>query len=188
MDKFPVCWQGKAVGELEAQKELLNTSFLLRATLPEMGLWGVWLIGEQGELRLGMLEPGEDCVGIIRRRFSDRMVAPLGILLRGELRPVKPEQSGWEPVLKPEALFRTRRLSEEILKEPSTLTKQGASGRWIAFPYDKGKCFHLVDLFCFAELARINGREYLVFCFDRKEQIIFGEYRPCSGCQHLEKN
>ena len=55
MDKFPVCWQGKAVGELEAQKELLDTSFLLRATLPEMGLWGAWLIGEQGELRLGML-------------------------------------------------------------------------------------------------------------------------------------
>ena len=187
MDKFPVCCQGRAVGELEVERESLYTAFSVRAMLPEKGLWGAWLVGTTGELRLGILEP-DDREGTIRRRFSDRMLMPLGTILRGEIRPVPPKTGLWEPVSKPEVLFHSRRLTEELRKEKGLLARQGNAGHWIAVPYDKEKTFPLVDLFCFAELLKIDGRTYLAFCFDQKEQIVFGNSGIHSSCQRLEKN
>lgn len=187
MDKFPVCWQGTAVGELTVEKEALYTCFSVRSILPEEGLWSAWLIGANGELRLGILEP-DDCAGTIRRRFSDRMVMPLGVFLRGELRPVKPERNVWAPVSKPEEQFRSRRFRKELGNITGVWTKQGESGRWIAVPYDKRKYFPFIDLFCFAEFVNLDGREYLAFCFDREEQIVFGKNEISSERQKPEKN
>ena len=186
MDKFPICWKEKAVGELMVEQDSLYTCFAARACLPEDGLWSAWVIGTGGELRLGVLEP-EEQGGVIRRRFSDRMVLPLGKLMRGEMRPV-PTDHLWEPVLKPEERFHTKRLRESLSGQKGVLAKQWESGFRIAIPYDKGKNFPLVDFFCFAELLEINGRRYAVFCFDREERIVFGESMGPSSCQCLEKN
>jgi len=186
MDKFPICREEKAVGELLVEQESLYTWFTARVSSSEEGLWSAWVIGTGGELRLGVLEP-EERGAVIRRRFSDRMVLPLGKLLRGEIRPV-PTDHFWEPVLRPEELFRTRRLRELLCGQQGVRRNRRENDVRIAIPYDKGKSFPLIDFFCFSELMVINGRTYLVFCFDRKEHIIFGESTDPSSCQSLEKN
>lgn len=64
-----------------------------------------WAVGEQGELRLGVLEPSGGAF-VLRRRFSDRMTVPVGRVLRGELRPAGQLQSQqWEAAAEPEQLF-----------------------------------------------------------------------------------
>ena len=82
MDKFPLLWMGKSVGELACERESLYTRFAARCRLPGEGLWCAWAVGERGELRLGVLEP-EGAEASICRRFSGRMTQPLGPLLRG---------------------------------------------------------------------------------------------------------
>ena len=57
MDKFPLYWNGQAVGEVTTEEEPLYTRFSACCRLPAEALWCVWLIGKQGELRLGVIEP-----------------------------------------------------------------------------------------------------------------------------------
>ena len=83
MDKFPLLWEGKALGELTVEREALYTWFTARCRLPREGIWCAWAVGDKGELRLGVVEPQNG----IRRRFSKQMTEPLGTLRRGELRP-----------------------------------------------------------------------------------------------------
>ena len=82
MDKFPLLGSGHPAGELATEKEPLYTWFTARCHLPEEGLWCAWAVGEQGELRLGVLEP-EGGQMSIRRRFSDRMTAPWAVCFGG---------------------------------------------------------------------------------------------------------
>ena len=174
MDKFPLMLNGKPAGELTAEREGLYTWFSARCPVPGEGLWCAWAVGDRGELRLGVLEPEGD-QGFIRRRFSGRLTAPLGRLLRGEVRPAgaKAEPEPWDPAPAPERLFRAPWLRQRLRGIQGALTRQEGAVRLLALPYDKGKPFPLTTLFCFARLRRIGGAEYAVFAFDGEERPIF---------------
>lgn len=174
MDKFPLLRDGQAAGELTTEREALYTWFSARCRTPGEGLWCAWAVGDRGELRLGILEPtGEQAA--IRRRFSDRMTAPLGRLLRGEIRPAagreEPEQ--WQAAPEPARLFQAPWLRQRLRGAQGVLTRSGNGCRYLAIPYDKGKYFPLTTLFCFARIRRIADREYVVYAFDEQERPVF---------------
>lgn len=174
MDKFPLLWDGRPVGELTTEREPLYTWFTARCRLPKDGLWCAWAVGDVGELRLGVLEPeGERAV--IRRRFSQRMTAPLGRLLRGELRPAQGKSTppDWEQAPEPERLFHAPWLCRRLRDVRGALTRSEGGCRFLAIPYDKGKCFPLTTLFCFARIQDIHGARYAVYAFDAEETPVF---------------
>ena len=171
MDKFPLYWDGQAVGEVAAEEESLYTRFSACCRLPEEGLWCVWLIGKQGELRLGVIEPnGEEAV--LCRRFSKRMTAPLGCLLRGELRRGGTAET-WEVEPKPERLFHTPWLKGYLRGMEEVYFRREGSCLWVAIPYDARQPFPLLPLFCLAVVAPARGRLCAVFVFDRGETPCF---------------
>lgn len=172
MDKFPMMWREKPSGELTIEKESLYTWFTVHCQLPKEGIWCAWVVGRQGELRLGVLEPVGDRA-VIRRRFSDRMVTPLGGVLRGEIRPTVGDEGNWEPVKEPEQLFRTEWLRKQLRGKDGVLTREKSRYRLIALPYDKQKSFSLSALFCFAQIRKIGEKKYAVFAFDDREHPIF---------------
>ena len=174
MDKFPLMWKGKSMGELTVEQAGLYTWFDCRCRLPGEGLWCAWAVGEGGELRLGVLEPNGDRA-VIRRRFSGRMAEPLGRLIRGELRPAAERTNTWSPVQTPETLFRTPWLRRELKGVTGTLTRTENGRTLLALPYDRTRPFPLTRLFCFARLRGIRGGEYLVFCLDGNETPRFHE-------------
>ena len=173
MDKFPLLWNGRAVGELTTERQELYTWFTARCRLPERGLWCAWAVGDQGELRLGVVEP-EGSQATIRRRFSDRMTVPLGKLQRGELRPVKPvEQGTWEAAERPEMLFQTPWLRAQLREVKGVLTRKEAGIRYLAVPYDPKRPFLLTRIFCCARRRRVQGQAYAIFTFDGEELPVF---------------
>ncbi|MCI8398950.1 MAG: hypothetical protein HFF90_06065 [Oscillibacter sp.] len=176
MDKFPLLKDGVSVGELTTERESLYTWFTARSSLPKDpagGLWCAWIVGDKGELRLGILEPSGN-VGTIRRRFSDRMTRPLGRLLRGEIRPAGAQKTeNWEAVTAPERLFRAPWLRQRLKGAQGALTRTENGCRCLAMPYDKGKPFPLTTLFCFAHIRTIDGKQYVVYAFDANENPIF---------------
>ena len=173
MDKFPLTQDGTPVGELITERESLYTWYEARCRLPGEGLWCAWAVGDQGELRLGVLEPCGDRASI-RRRFSAQLTAPVGKLLRGEVRPVRPPESGdWVPLERPDTLFRTPWLREWLGPLSGLLTRSAGGMRYVAAPYDAGRPFPLTALFCLARVVRIGGRDYAVFAFDRTERPVF---------------
>lgn len=172
MDKFPMMRKGRPSGELTVEPEGLYARFTARCPLPE-GLWCAWAVGDRGELRLGVLEP-EGGQGVIRRRFSRRFTAPLGRILRGEVRPAgEREPEHWEPVPAPEELFRASWLRRRLKGIPGVLTRTEGEFRYLALPYDKGKPFPLPTLFCFAQFREIGEGAYVVYRFDRGEKPAF---------------
>jgi len=171
MDKFPLLLEGRSVGELSIEREGLYTWFAARCPLPE-GLWCAWAVGDRGELRLGVLEP-EERQGAIRRRFSRQLTAPLGRLLRGEVRPAGVrEPESWTPVPAPDQLFRAPWLRQRLKGAQGALTRSAGEVRYLALPYDSRKPFPLTTLFCFARVRKIGTGSYVVYAFD-------GQERPC---------
>ena len=77
------------------------------------------------------------------------------------------------PLERPEALFRSRWLREQLWGLSGLLTRSGDGRRYVAAPYDAGRPFPLPALFCFARVVRIGGRMYAVFAFDKGEQPVF---------------
>lgn len=172
MDKYPLFLDGHPAGELTAVREGLYTCFGARCHLPE-GLWCAWAVGERGDLRLGVLEP-EGAEGVIRRRFSDRLTAPLGRLLRGEARRLGAEEpERWEAADAPEQLFRAPWLRRRLKGVQGALTRRADGRQYLALPYDKGRPFPLATLFCFARLREVEGRLYVVYAFDREDRPVF---------------
>ena len=172
MDKFPLLYGKETVGELTIEREALYVRFSARCPLPGEGLWCAWAVGDRGELRLGVLEPqGRD--GVIQRRFSHRMTAPAGRLLRGEVRPAagRTEQE-WAPAADPAALFRTPWMQERLRGAEGALWRREGETLLLALPYVPRRPLHLAPMFCFARPCRIRGERYLVFAFDTGEQPV----------------
>ena len=170
MDKFPLLWEGKAIGELSAEQETLYTRFTVRCRLPGEDIWCAWAVGDRGELRLGVVEPQNG----IRRRFSHQMTAPLGKLLRGELRPAGDRtEENWTAAPEPDRLFRTPWLRRQLRDVRGALTRTAEAGRFLALPYDEKQPFPLTPLFCLAQPRNIGGKRYLVYAFDGKEWPVF---------------
>lgn len=172
MDKFPLYGESAILGELTAEREALYTWFEARCRLPEPGLWCAWVVGDRGELRLGVLEPSGERAGI-RRRFSDRMTGPLGKILRGEIRPSTAGEDAWEPLGAPQQLFRTPYLVQQLQKVEGALLKTVGGSRLVALPYDPQKPFGLVRMFCFARVIQIHGKLFAVFMFDENDMPQF---------------
>lgn len=176
MDKFPLLWESRPVGELSAEREDGCTWFTARCRPPGPGLWCIWAVGESGELRLGLLERSGDIL-TLRRRFSQRMTQPLGRLLRGELRPAgktteKPPV--WDPAPQPENLFSAPPWPRERLRGVDGALFRRAGGRLLlALPYSSEKPFPLVSLFCFAQIRTIRGEAYAVYAFGPDGEPVF---------------
>ena len=170
MDKVPLYWENQVVGELMAEGEALYTWFSARSRLMGQGLWCAWAVGDRGEFRLGVLEPAGSQL-TIRRRFSSRMTAPLGKLLRGEVRPVQTaRKEPWTNVEQPEKLFRTSWIQERLRGVRGVMRRSENGVLYVAVPYDEKRPFPLTALFCFAKVGRIGEGSYVVFAFDAKSE------------------
>ena len=170
MEKFPLLWEGKALGELIVEQEALYTWFTVRCRLPGEGIWCAWAVGDKGELRLGVVEPQNG----IRRRFSKQMTEPVGTLRRGELRSAGEKTSDiWSAAPEPARLFRTPWLRRQLQGVRGALTGKAGETRLLALPYDGKKPLPLAPLFCLARLRDIGGKRYVVYAFDEKEWPVF---------------
>lgn len=169
MDRVPIIWNGAAAGELTLEREGLYTRFTARCWVQE-GLWCVWVIGDRGELRLGVLEPSESGFGI-RRRCSGQVTGPLGTVLRGEIRAVPSgNETEWRQLSAAEA--QTPWLRKRIHRCDVWLRQEG--GRtFLAVPYDPKEPFPLLPLVCFACVRTVRGQTCAVFAFDSGGRPVF---------------
>lgn len=175
MDRFPLYLDGEAAGELTVTQGPPYIYFDASCRTPQKRIYRAFVVGETGELRLGVLEPvGEKLV--IRRRLSARETAPIGRILRAEARlsaAEAEEDDRWQPIPAPESLFRSAFLREQLRGAAGILTRQEPGYRLLALPFDSRRPFLLNSLFCFARIVRIGGQEYAVFTFDQTEIPVF---------------
>ena len=140
---------------------------------PGDGLYRAVLIGEQGELLLGVMEPAGKQLTICRRLYS-RDIAGLGRLLRGEARCSFrfQEKALWEETGAPAQFFRGGFFQSRLRPVKRAWWRREGGRMVLALPLEQGKPFPLEALFCLARVQRVEGRRCVVYMFDEEERPV----------------
>ena len=145
----------------------------------DSGLFRGWLVGERGELALGVLAP--EAEGLCARRLlPEDWRAVLGEVLRGEMRlsfPFRAEE-GWRKVEEPRRFFRCSAFGLGLGEIEGALWRESRGLRLLALPFDNRRPFLLSALFCFARIREIDGKAYAVFAFDQEENPVMEGWGP----------
>ena len=165
-DTLPLLWQGVSVGTVETEEEELYRRFRVTVSAGDgpdrEAVWRVWLVGEAGETRLGILEPSVDFSTMtLSRTLSVRSLAPLGRLVHCEVRPVSGRmKTGVFPLSD----------MEEQPHPPEILPRSGGG---VLLSYPCAGPFPLPELFCFARPDTVRGQDCWVFAFDGLGRPVF---------------
>lgn len=142
----------------------------VRASMPDPGdgLYRASLVGERGELSLGVMEPGGGTLTVSRRLYS-RDVAALGRLERGEARlSFRFGESAWRETDAPGEASALPELRARLEKIPRAWRRREGERLLLALPLEEGGPFPLEALFCLARVERVAGRLCAVYAFDRQ--------------------
>lgn len=149
---------GRAAGTLRTEPDGADTCFSLSCRLGP-GLWRLWVEGTSGRLLLGTLEGGGPVT--LRRRFSDRLVRPVGTVVRGLAEEVGAARAdAWYPAREIPSFPAAAALPE------GALVRRAGSVWLAAVPCAEDAPFPLTELFCLARIEAVAGRRCAVFAFD----------------------
>ena len=161
---------GQECGSVVLEREGSRIRVSARLSMRE-GLYRAVLVGQQGEQNLGVMAPSGGMLTAARQLYV-RDVERLGVLLRGEARPLRGTQSA----VTGNNWCKTERLGElitdEFLKERFSRLAWGYYRRQgqrllVALPWERGQRFPVTALFCLATLERIEGCVCVVYCFQQ---------------------
>ena len=149
---------GRAAGTLRTEPDGADTCFSLSCRLGP-GLWRLWAEGTAGRLLLGTREGGGPVT--LLRRFSDRLVRPVGTVVRGLAEEVGAARAdAWRPAREEPSFPAAAALPE------GALVRRVGSVWLAAVPCAEDAPFPLTELFCLARIETVAGRRCVVFAFD----------------------
>lgn len=181
MERLPLNCHGERRGEVALSLWGPNgarTEIIASMDDPGDGLYRAFLLGERGELALGVLAPEGGGLRVCRRLYN-RDVAPLGKLLRGEARrSFRFEEAGpcWRETSCPAQLFHSRFFIERLRPFGRAWWRREEPLLLLALPLSEEKPFPLEALFCLGRVQWVEGTRCVVYAF-REEEPVFGTDR-----------
>ena len=142
------------------------------------GLYRAFLMGEGGELPLGVLAPEESGRLTVCRRLYNRDLARLGKILRGEARrSFRFEETGlcWRETGCPAQLFHSRFLIERLRPIGRAWWRREGETLLVALPLEEGRPFPLEALFCLGRVRCVEGKRCVVYAFREEEPFFLWE-------------
>ena len=180
MERLPLYGQDQRRGEVTLSLWGPNgarTEIRTSMDDPGDGLYRAFLLGERGELPLGVLAPEDGRLTVCRRLYN-RDVAALGKLLRGEARrSFRFEETGlcWRETCCPAQLFHSRFLIDRLRPAGRGWWRREGSVLLLALPLEEGKPFPLEALFCLGRIQRVEGSRCVVYAFREEEPVLWRE-------------
>lgn len=163
---------GQCRGEVTICPEGVRTRVRAVMTDPGDGLYRAALVGGQGELALGVLEPGDGGLSVCRRLYS-REVAGVGRPLRGEARcSFRFQEARWQETGCPAQFFRGAFWTERLRPIGRCWWRRERGALYLAFPLEADGPFPLETLFCFARVERVEGRACAVYAFREEKPVL----------------
>lgn len=177
MERVPLYCQGERRGEVTLALWGPNgarTEIVASMDDPGDGLYRAFLLGERGELPLGVLAPEKGRLAVCRRLYN-RDVSALGQLRRGEARrSFRFENAGscWRETRCPAQLFQDRFLRERLQVHGRGWWRREEGLLLLALPLERGKPFPLEALFCLGRIESVEGRRCVVYAFREEEPVL----------------
>ena len=177
MERIGLYLAGRECGEVTLRREGCCTE--IRASMPDPGdgVYRAVLVGEYGQLSLGVMEPVRGCAALCRRPYS-RDVDRLGRLVRGEAECtvfLGKGAAGWQKTADPAGLFSSVCIKERLRTSDGGWWRREGAFLCLALPMDSRKPFPLEHFFCLGNVCCIEGIRCVVYCFDRNEMPILQE-------------
>lgn len=176
MEKVVLLCQGREAGSITLHRDGCCTDVWAVMPDPGDGVYRVTLIGEQGQLSLGVMEPGEGGL-VLRRRPYSRDVDRLGRLLWGEAgcSPGHQMAQCWRETGCPSRLVHSPFLAERLMERGRAWWRREGELLYLALPVDRKSPFPLESLFCLGRIRCVEGHWCVVYTFDREERPVFTE-------------
>ena len=153
---------GCAAGVLRAAEQMGETVFEVTLYEPLQGIHRIVIEGDRSELLLGVLDTGQT---VLRRRLSLAVTEKAGCFCSARAERCGVPRQEWRAVGEGE-------FAELLLPRGALCRKDGAR-RYLAIPWQEGEAFPLTELFCFARLRTMGGREWVFFTFDETGNPVF---------------
>lgn len=164
METVALLQNGKTIGEITLQAQGLYTLFHANVFTLDDTLQAVYLTGDGGSVRLGVIEKiGRG--GQLKRSLSNQSWRHVGQLSHGDLRPA--QDSPWQTLTT--APIKSPYLQKHCHNLPDGLWKPQGNGMEIALPYHPQKPYPLMAFFCFARFLTVEHIPYLVVALDDME-------------------
>lgn len=180
MERLPLYCQDQRRGEVTLSLWGPNgarTEIAAQMDDPGDGLYRAFLLGERGELPLGVLAPEDGRLTVCRRLYN-RDVAALGKLLRGEARRsfrFEETELCWRETCCPAQLFHSWFLIDRLRPAGRGWWRREGSVLLLALPLEEGKPFPLEALFCLGRIQRVEGSRCVVYAFREEEPVLWRE-------------
>lgn len=177
MERLPLYCQGERRGEVTLTLWGTNgarTEITAAMDDPGDGLYRAFLLGERGELPLGVLVPDGGRLTVCRRLYN-RDVTALGRIHRGEARRsfrFEDNGSSWRETCCPAQLFQSRFLQERLRSQGCSWWRREGSLLLLALPLEADRPFPLETLFCLGRIERVEGRQCVVYAFREGEPVL----------------
>ena len=172
MERVKLYCGGQCRGEVTLCPEGARTRIQAAMADPGDGLYRASLVGEAGELALGVLEPDGDSLSLCRRLYS-REVASIGRPLRGEARcSFRFQEHLWQETACPAQFFRDSFLIQRLRPIGKAWWRRERGLLYLALPLEEGKPFPLEALFCFARVEQAAGGRRVVYAFREERPVI----------------
>ena len=182
MERLPLTSGSGKRGEIVLCPQGARTE--VRCSLPDPGdgLYRAYLLGERGELALGVLAPEGGRLALCRRLYV-RDLEALGPLLRGEARqsfrfqdaPAQsppPPRSCWHETRCPAMLFQSRFLQNRLRPVGRAWWRREDGLLVLALPLEAGRPFPLEALFCLGRVQCVEGVRCVVYMFREEEPVL----------------
>lgn len=181
MERLPLTGPRGERGEITVRPQGSRTQLRCWLSDPGDGLYRAFLLGERGELPLGVLAPENGRLELERRLYS-RDVAALGPLLRGEGRrsfrfadaptAARPDPARWHETRCPAQLFHSRFFQNRLRPIGLAWWRREGELLTLALPLEPGKPFPLEALFCLGSVREVEGRRCVVYTFRGEEPVL----------------
>lgn len=170
MEEVKLYCAGVCRGTVALRPEGVRTEVRVAMEDPGDGLYRASLVGERGELPLGVLEPeGPGRLGLLRRPYS-RDMAAIGPPVRGEARCSFPfREDAWQAAERPGRLFQSPFLRTRLEGVSRAWRRERGGLLLLAIPLEEDGPFPLEALFCLARVERVAGTLCAVFAFQGEE-------------------
>lgn len=178
MERLPLYCQGERRGEVTLSLWGPNgarTEIIASMDDPGDGLYRAFLLGERGELPLGVLAPENGRLTVCRR-FYHRDLEVLGKPVRGEARrsfPFENTGDGWRETRCPARLFQDEFLVERLRGVGRGWWRRDGGVLLLALPLENGKPFPLEALFCLGRVQRVEEVRCVVYAFQEESPVFW---------------
>ena len=170
MERLQLYCRGEHCGEAVMKEAEGRLEICAQMRDPGDGLYRAVLMGERGELSLGVMEP-KDGMLVLRRRPQLCDVARIGAVRSVQVGCSFSfrKKSVWQKTDCPGELFRDPFLRAQLSGQGQAWWKRTEERLSVAFPLRTDAAFPLEALFCFARAEHVEGTLCMIFAFDRHE-------------------